>query len=198
MATFLTHPLFGAGAAYVISHPHKPTKKFVLLSTLCQWLPDIDTVAYLFPISERHALGHRGLAHSGLFAVFVALLMMRFCYREVPRGSRHWWALCGWFWVMTLLHGIFDAMVDSSLGVAFFWPFTSVRYNLPWQPLIDVPIVFSALYGSQFWYAVLVECQFFSLLLVSLFVLMRVLEPAMRRSPSPFLSSTVATATKQS
>lgn len=138
-----------------------------------------------------------GLAHSGLFAVIVALLVMPHGYREVKRGSMRWWTLCGWFWVITLLHGIVDAMVASSLGMAFFWPFTSMRYNLPWQPLIDVPIVFSALYGRPFWYAVLVECQVFSLVLVSLFVLMRLLGPAARRSPLPFPSA-VETAAEQS
>jgi hypothetical protein len=28
---------------------------------MCQWLPDIDTLTYLFAISDSHALGHRGL-----------------------------------------------------------------------------------------------------------------------------------------
>jgi hypothetical protein len=67
---------------------------------------------------------------------------------------------------MTALHGVFDAMVFDSLGVAFLAPFDTTRYQLPWQPLVDVPIAWSVLRG-QLWYAQLVEGQFFGLLFVA-------------------------------
>jgi inner membrane protein len=182
MATFITHPLFGAGAAYVMSPSQRGRRKFVLLSTVCQWLPDIDTFAYLFAISDSHPLGHRGLAHSLVFAAMVALCVVHRWYREVHTLSWRWWTMCGWFFLLTALHGVFDAMVFSSPGVAFLWPFDSTRYQLPWQPLVDVPIAVSALQG-QLWYAVLVECQFFGLLLLGLFVVLRVAD--FLRQPRP-------------
>ena len=172
MATFISHPLFGAGAAYMVYPSRQGRRKFVLLSTLCQWLPDIDTFAYLFTINESRPLGHRGFAHSLVFAVLVALCVVRCCYRQVPTASRRWWTLCTWFFLMTALHGVFDAMVFASLGVAFFAPFDTTRYQLPWQPLVDVPIAWSVLQG-QLWYAQLVECQFFGLLFAGWFVVMR-------------------------
>jgi inner membrane protein len=187
MATFLTHPLFGASAAYVVSPSRHGRRKFVLLSTVCQWLPDIDTFAYLFAISDSHPLGHRGLAHSLVFAALVALCVVRCWYREMHTFSQRWWTMCGWFFLLTALHGVFDAMVFSSCGVAFLWPFDNTRYHLPWQPLVDVPIAFSALQG-QLWYAVLVECQFFSLLLVGLFVMMRVADFSRQSPPTQVLT----------
>jgi inner membrane protein len=187
MATFLTHPLFGASAAYMVSPSRHGRRKFVLLSTLCQWLPDIDTFAYLFAISDSHALGHRGLAHSLVFAALVALYVVRCWYREVHTFSQRWWTMCGWFFLMTALHGVFDAMVFSPLGVAFLWPFDSTRYLLPWQPLVDVPIALSALQG-QLWHAVLVECQFFGLLLLGLFVMMRVADYSRQSRPTQVLT----------
>jgi inner membrane protein len=172
MATFISHPLFGAGAAYMVSPSRQGRWKFVLLSTLCQWLPDIDTLAYLFTINESHLLGHRGFAHPLLFAALVALCVVRCGYRHLSTTSPRWWMLCGWFFLMTALHGVFDAMVFDSLGVAFFAPFDSSRYKLPWQPLVDVSIAWSVLQG-QLWYAQWVECQFFGLLFAGWFVVMR-------------------------
>ena len=193
MATFISHPLFGAGAAYMISPARQGRRKFVLLSTLCQWLPDIDTFAYLFAINESHPLGHRGFAHSLLFAALVALCVVRCCYRQVSTASWRWWTLCSWFFLMTALHGIFDAMVFDSLGVAFFAPFDTTRYQLPWQPLVDVPIVWSALQG-QLWYAQLVECQFFGLLFAGWFVVMRLAGITRARRPEQLPTPMLAAA----
>lgn len=176
MATFLTHPLFGAGAAYVVSPSRYERSKFIVLSTLCQWLPDIDTCAYVFAISDNHPLGHRGLAHSLVFAVLVAFCVVRYGYRDAPLLSPRYCALTGWFFLITALHGVFDAMVHASPGVMFFRPFDHTRYLLPWQPLVDAPIAFSALQG-QLWHAALAECAFFALLIAGLFVAMRLVVP---------------------
>jgi inner membrane protein len=195
MATFLTHPLFGAGAAYVVGQSRPGVKKFMLLSAVCQWVPDIDVLAYMFAIPEQHALGHRGLAHSLLFAGLVALCTVRYGYRELRRGSARWWALSVWFFVMTGLHGVFDGMVADSLGVAFFWPFAMTRYHLTWQPFIDVPIEAPVLWGARFWYAVFVESQLFSLLLAGVFVVMRLAEMGRRPQPEPGLAALQALST---
>jgi inner membrane protein len=188
MATFITHPLFGAGAAYVVGQSSKGARKFIVLSAICQWLPDIDVLSYLFAINEQHALGHRGLAHSLVFAALLALGILRYGYRDLRPASPGWWIMSAWFFVLTALHGVFDAMVASSLGVAFFWPFDTTRYQLPWQPFIDVPVEVSYLWSGRFWYAVFVESQFFSLLLAGLFVAIRLAETWAGRQPTERLS----------
>ena len=175
MATFISHPMFGAGASYILHRsPSKDaTKRFVMLSTLCQWLPDIDTLSYLFSIDEQHPFGHRGMAHSGVFALTLALAVMTIYYRRPKLSQLQWWGYYIWFFLMTLSHGLFDALVDSSLGVAFFWPLNTQRYVFAWRPLMDVPIQFSALFSFQFWHAQWIECQFFSFLLASFYLAYR-------------------------
>jgi inner membrane protein len=172
MATFISHPFFGAGAAYILyqSQSKESPQRFIVLSTLCQWLPDIDTLSYLLTIDEQHSLGHRGFAHSGVFALALAFAVMTLFYRPLKSNRTQWWGHYLWFFLMTLFHGIFDALVDSSLGIAFFWPFDTQRYQLSWQPLVDVPIRFAEFFSSHFWHAQWIECQIFSFLLASLYV----------------------------
>ena len=196
MATFISHPLFGAGVSYLLQRPQAPSpqslssaKRFILLSTLCQSLPDIDTLSYLFSIDEQHSLGHRGFMHSGAFALVLAYAVMTIFYRPLKSNRRQWWRYYIWFFFITLTHGIFDALVHTSLGVAFFWPLDTHRYLFTWQPLVDVPVRFSAFFGSHFWYAQWVECQFFSLLLASIYVSHRLIKHYLRRPPTPVSAS---------
>jgi hypothetical protein len=65
-------------------------------------------------------------------------------YRRHALARSRWWALVIWCWALMALHGVFDAMVDASLGVALFWPVDSLRYRLAWRPLVDVPISLEA------------------------------------------------------
>jgi len=41
---------------------------------------------------------------------------------------------------VTASHGIFDAMTDGGLGVAFLAPFDNSRYFFPWRPVMVSPI----------------------------------------------------------
>jgi inner membrane protein len=190
MATFITHPLFGAGAAYVISQPQPLSRRFMILSIFCQWVPDIDTFAYLFAVSDSHPLGHRGIAHSVLFALVLSLVIVRLFYRQFTLSHRQYWGLHLWFFLVTLSHGLLDALVDSKLGVAFFWPFDTQRYVFAWRPLLDVPIDISMIVNQRFWSAQLVEFQFISFLLAILFILKQYVRgPAHRLSaPTPIKS----------
>ena len=185
MATFITHPLFGAGAAYAISQPRQRSRRFMILSIFCQWVPDIDTFAYLLPLAEVHPLGHRGCTHSVLFALVLALVIVRLFYRQFTIAHRQYWGLYLWFFLSTASHGLLDALVDSKLGVAFLWPFDTQRYLLAWRPLLDVPIDISVLTSQHFWYAQLLELQLISFLLTILFVLKQLLAGSTHRLSDP-------------
>ena len=187
MATFISHPLFGVGASYILyrSSSKVDSTRFIMLSALCQWTPDIDTLSYLFPIAEQHPLGHRGLTHSGAFALALAFAVMTIFYRASVLSRFQWWKYYSWFFLMTISHGIFDALVNSTLGVAFFWPFDTDRYIFAWRPLMDVPIRFVEFFHSQFWQAQWIECQFFSFLLASLYVALRLWQSYCQRPLTP-------------
>lgn len=45
-----------------------------------------------------------------------------------------------YFALITASHGVFDAMTDGGLGIAFFSPFDTTRYFFPWRPLRVSPI----------------------------------------------------------
>jgi len=138
-------------------------------------------LSYLFSIDEQHPFGHRGMAHSGVFALTLALAVMTIYYRRPKLSQLQWWGYYIWFFLMTLSHGLFDALVDSSLGVAFFWPLNTQRYVFAWRPLMDVPIQFSALFSFQFWHAQWIECQFFSFLLASFYLAYRLWQSYLNR-----------------
>ena len=82
----------------------------------CKWLgvlPVDSRHRYpLLPGSHRrnHPLRHRGLSHAAPFALVLALAVMRFAYPRVRAGTTSWWGLLSWFFVITALHGVFDAM----------------------------------------------------------------------------------------
>jgi len=85
-------------------------------------------------------LGHRGPSHSLLFALLWSLLVVSVGFNAVPKLSKPWWKLLCFFFVVTASHGVLDAMTNGGLGVAFFAPFDSTRYFLPWRPIIVSPI----------------------------------------------------------
>jgi inner membrane protein len=188
MATLFAHAFFGAGTAYAISQPHKPCRKFLCVSAVCQCLPDLDVLSYLFHIAPPHPLGHRGLTHSGVFALVAAFLVTLICYRQLKLFSLRWWSLYGWFFLMTLAHGILDAMVDDTLGAAFLWPLTPRHYHLPWRPFLDYPLDASALMSMSLWTTIFLELQFCSMLVVALFIARRMSSPVSPSSALPVLS----------
>ena len=53
------------------------------------------------------------------------------------RGKRghSFMKLAIFFAAITASHGLFDAMTNGGLGVAFFAPLDNARYFLPWRPI---------------------------------------------------------------
>lgn len=184
MSNSITNPIFGAGVDYAVSNKSKKFKKFILIIMYFQYfhcLQDIDTLSNLLPIDSMHPIGHRGMAHWLVFACLVAFAVMQYFYREIGAALRRWWMTYAWFFLLTSMPSLLDAMVASPLGVAFFWPFDTTRYVMPWQPFLDVPMSLEVLRGP-FWYATLVEGQFISLLLVGLSGILRLVDASRGRS----------------
>ncbi len=123
-----------------IAFPEKMPTRFWLLSAACSVLPDVDVLAFRLGIPYRHLFGHRGFAHSLLFAALVGFLVTLLAFRTEPRFSFRWWKQVVWFFAVTASHGVLDAMTGGGLGVGFFIPFDTHRYFLPWRPLVVSPI----------------------------------------------------------
>jgi len=132
MPTIFTHAIAATALGQFVP-PHLRTAasshRFWYWSVVCSMLPDADVIGFGFGIRYGDFLGHRGFTHSLLFAVLVGLL--------VSRGRM---VMAVYFALITASHGLFDAMTDGGLGIAFFSPFDTTRYFLPWRPIEVSPI----------------------------------------------------------
>jgi inner membrane protein len=102
--------------------------------------PDIDVLANRFGFDHTTMLGHRGLTHSLLFAMALSGLVVLMFFRKPLTGMMSRPALLAFFFAATASHAVLDAMVDGTLGVAFFAPFSATRFFLPWRPIVSSPI----------------------------------------------------------
>ena len=123
---------------------------FVIASSI---IPDLDILAFRFDIAYGDLWGHRGMTHSLLFA-FVWSVFLWFIislssdYKDLSFFSKTSLTAITILFLSTSSHGLLDAMTNGGLGVAFFSPFDTTRYFLPWQPIQVPPIGVSAFFSS--------------------------------------------------
>ena len=94
--------------------------RFWVLSVFCAVVPDVDVVSFYFHVERGSMFGHRGLTHSLLFAVLLALVVVWLGFRKTPAFSQRWWKLLLYFFIVTASHGLLDALTNGGSGVAFF------------------------------------------------------------------------------
>jgi inner membrane protein len=139
MASAFSHAVAALAIGKLAPFSSKPAQ-FWWLSIGCSLLPDADVLGLAFGVSYGDTFGHRGLTHSLVFACLLSVMVVEIWFCAVERGSRRWWQLMGYFFLVTASHGILDAMTDGGLGIAFFAPFDNSRYFLPWRPVMVSPI----------------------------------------------------------
>ncbi len=138
MPTFIGHGFSGLAISALI--PRKASSgRAALLCAVCAVAPDIDSIGFRLGIPYQHWLGHRGFTHSILFAALLALgASCLVTKKEESPGTRLF--LWSAFFLSALLHGVLDALTNGGLGVAFFSPFSTARFFLPWHPIEVSPI----------------------------------------------------------
>jgi inner membrane protein len=143
MPSALSHAIAAValGRAYT---PRPLPIRFWVLSAACAVAPDFDVMGRRLGIEYTDMLGHRGLTHSFLFAIILSSLIVLLAFRQpiVGVSKRKLFVL---FFLATASHGILDAMVEGTLGVAFLAPFSPMRYFLPWRPIVSSPVGWSFL-----------------------------------------------------
>jgi len=139
MASWFTHA-FLAGALVKTQPSPMQTTRFWVLSVLCSIVPDADVLGFFWGIGYSHPLGHRGFFHSMCFAMGLGFMTVMWGFPQTRAGSKMWWLLVVHFFLVTVSHGVLDAMTNGGLGVAFFAPFDQTRYFFPWRPLVVSPI----------------------------------------------------------
>jgi inner membrane protein len=130
MPSSFTHAIAGAALASPFGKTPIP-RRFWAAAAVCAALPDIDLL-WGSDFASRSWLGHRGVTHSLAFAVFVGTAAATLCFRDqrfTPVRVRYAVALI----IATASHGLLDSLAVYGAPVAFFFPFTTHRYLLPWR-----------------------------------------------------------------
>jgi inner membrane protein len=83
-----------------------------------------------------------------VFAALLATIAVFLGFRQGAAGLGRF-PLWMYFFLATASHGFLDAMTDGGLGVAFFSPFNSTRYFLPWTPIRVSPIGIGRFFGPR-------------------------------------------------
>jgi inner membrane protein len=148
VASALSHVFVGIALGRIYRARPMPWR-FWVLSGLCAVLPDADVVGFAVGVDYDDLLGHRGLSHSVCFAFVLGGGVVCGAFRDLARFSTAWWSLVLYFTVVTVSHGVLDALTDGGLGVAFFAPFDTTRYFLPWRPVRVSPISVSAFFSLR-------------------------------------------------
>ena len=116
MASALTHIFTAAALGKTYTQEKMPVRFWALL-VLCSLVPDIDIIGYYYGIGYGDVFGHRGFTHSLLFAMLLSAGVVVLCYRTISALSKKWWSLLGFFFAVTLSHGVLDALTDKGYGV---------------------------------------------------------------------------------
>ena len=117
--------------------PHD--RRLTLASILLPILPDADALFTRW-IPYEHPLGHRGLTHSLFIATLIGIVTAALAVRFKWSSGHSFPKLAIFFALITASHGLFDAMTNGGMGVAFFAPFDNTRYFLPWRPIPVSPM----------------------------------------------------------
>jgi inner membrane protein len=128
MATIYTHAVVGLGLARLYTSRRMPWPYWALAAFL-PIVPDFDAFSTA-PYDNYTALGHRGLTHSLLFALWVGAFAASLTFR---RFGMSFWALSGLFFVIIASHGLLDALTRGGGKIPFLWPLTG-RYG-NWGPI---------------------------------------------------------------
>lgn len=156
MPTVLTHPAIVLVLAPAFAHAGIGPKLW-LVGAACTIVPDLDTIGYFLGVPYGDLLGHRGLSHSLLFALALAVLLATPCRRLAPRAS--WRSVAAFLFLCTASHGLLDALTDGGLGIALFSPFDPGRHFFPFRPILVSPLGISRFLEGAGWPVLLSELR---------------------------------------
>jgi inner membrane protein len=147
VASVFSHPAVALGLGPVFASKGVEPRVWAL-GAACAVLPDIDVVGFHCGVPYGDLFGHRGITHSLPFAALVASLLTPLLLRG-PAWRGRAPAVGLFLFLCTASHGVFDAMTNGGLGIAFFAPFDSGRYFLPFRPLEVSPIGTYGFFGPR-------------------------------------------------
>ncbi len=157
MPSLVSHAVVGLAVGIAISTKH-PDHSFVWLSVIASCFPDIDGLSFALGIPYKSLFGHRGFFHSILFAILLSSTIVYLYFPEARLFSVSWFFYESIFFLITMSHGILDAMTAGGMGVAFFSPFSQKRYLFPWKPLVACPLTLKDFFSE--WGKIVAKSEF--------------------------------------
>jgi len=145
MASVFGHAVL-AGAAG-IALPKVLRIKFVIaMGVLCAIMPDADVLSFRFGIPYEALWGHRGMTHSLVFGLLFGLFMAMMLHFRRTKKDR---LILGCYYAFcTISHGLLDGLTTGGRGVAYFAPWDTERYFLPWRMITVSPLGVSSFFSK--------------------------------------------------
>ena len=144
MPTILTHPAVPLAVGLGLGAGVIPVR-LLIAGVIVSILPDLDVVAFHLGFPYAHDFGHRGATHSLLFAATMAMLGCTAIQYFKASISRTF----GFLLLAATSHGLLDAFSNGGLGIAFFWPFSSMRYFAPIQVIEVSPLSMTRIFSAR-------------------------------------------------
>jgi inner membrane protein len=138
MSSLFGHAMAGLAISAATTQG-RPPRRVWALATACALAPDLDWFTAFFPALEGTTLTHRGLSHSLLAALLLAMTAMLLGFRSQLRSGRLWACMLA----AAFSHSLLDACTFGGTGVALLLPFSDVRFVGVWQPIFVSPIPLS-------------------------------------------------------
>ncbi|QHS55333.1 metal-dependent hydrolase [Mucilaginibacter sp. 14171R-50] len=120
----LTHLTLGACLGEAIAGRYLG-KRALVWGAVLHSLPDIDVVTALWLPTPAALLAHRGITHSFITSIIIALLLATFAYRRPRNADMNWSKWFLFIWIAILLHDILDAL--NNYGTGWWEPFSTGR-----------------------------------------------------------------------
>lgn len=136
MATIFSHALVGTTIVSALPLRHRQSRNYVI-GALTAMIPDLDYIGFVSQVPYASPWGHRGLTHSIVFAIACGVFFSLIGSRKGGIGRT---GLSLLFFATTISHGLLDACTNGGLGVAFFAPYSHVRYFFTHHPILVSPM----------------------------------------------------------
>jgi inner membrane protein len=135
VASVISHPAVPLAVAVALGRERVPLG-LAAVACAASVLPDVDALGFAAGIPYGHTFGHRGFTHSLFFALLTALGCSAFASKLGASSAMTFAAV----FIGAASHGALDALTTGGMGVAFFSPFSNMRYFFPWQVIRVSPI----------------------------------------------------------
>ena len=184
MASAFGHAaLAGALGASLPEIIRKPS--VIILGILCSIIPDADVLSFKFGIPYGALWGHRGMTHSIIFGLLFGILLMILFHRKAILKDKY--ILAAYYSICTISHGLLDGLTTGGKGVAYFSPWDTERYFLPFRVIKVSPLGVSNFFSK--WGLAVIKSEFLWIGIPSLiFILIVFLVRKITKSSVPHVS----------